>query len=89
MSDSKKTYGCAMLVFIIFLFVIFAAVLIIPATRGVFETLSAEHPYVMGFIKFALLATAGELIAVKMASGKFAKPAYLTTRIVIDRKSVV
>ena len=80
---SKKTYGAAMLIFVIAVFVLFAAVLIIPQTREVFESLSASHPYVMGFVKFALLATSGELIAIKMASGKFAKPAYLIARIVI------
>jgi hypothetical protein len=83
MSESKKTYGGAMLAFIIAVFVAFAAILIMPATREVFEKLSAEHPYIMGFIKFALLATSGELIAIKMASGKFSKPAYLIARIVI------
>ena len=83
MSENKKTYGGAMLAFIIGVFAVFAAVLIIPASREVFETLSADHPYIMGFIKFALLATAGELIAIKMASGKFSKPAYLTARIII------
>ena len=72
-----------MLAFIIAVFVAFAAILIMPATREVFEKLSAEHPYIMGFIKFALLATSGELIAIKMASGKFAKPDYLVARIVI------
>ena len=80
---SKKTCGAAMLIFVIAVFVLFAAVLIIPQTREVFESLSASHPYVMGFVKFALLATSGELIAIKMASGKFAKPAYLIARIVI------
>jgi hypothetical protein len=83
MPKNQKTYGGVMLAFIICVFAVFAAVLIIPATREVFETLSADHPYIMGFIKFALLATAGELIAVKMASGKFSKPAYLTARIII------
>lgn len=83
MSDSKKNYGSAMLIFTILVFVLFAAVLAIPASREIFKTLSDEHPYLMGFVKFALLATAGELIAIKMASGKFAKPAYLVARIVI------
>ena len=83
MSNNKKTYGAAMLIFVIAVFLLFAAVLIIPATREVFETLSSTHPYIMGFIKFALLATSGELIAIKMATGKFAKPAYLIARIVI------
>lgn len=83
MSENKKTYGGLMLAFIIAVFAAFAAILIIPATREVFEKLSGKHPYLMGFIKFALLATAGELIAIKMASGRFAKPAYLVARIVI------
>ena len=72
-----------MLIFVISVFAVLAAVLIIPASREVFEKLSADHPYVMGFIKFALLATSGELIAIRMSSGKFAKPAYLIARIVI------
>ena len=83
MTNSERTYGTAMLVFVISVFSLFAAVLIIPATREIFETLSASHPYIMGFVKFALLATSGELIAIKMASGKFAKPSYLIARIVI------
>ena len=83
MFDTKKTYGRAMLVFVIAVFTLFAAVLIIPATRKVFEDLSANYPYLMGFAKFALLATAGELISIKMSSGKFGKPVYLVARIVI------
>ena len=83
MSDTKRTYGGAMLTFIIAVFAAFAAILIIPASREAFEQLSNAHPYGMGFVKFALLATAGELIAIKMASGRFAKPAYLIARIVI------
>ena len=83
MSNNKKTYGAAMLIFVAAVFALFAAVLIIPVTRAVFEELSATHPYIMGFIKFALLATSGELISIKMASGKFSKPAYLIARIVI------
>lgn len=83
MSTTKQSYGGAMLGFVIAVFALFAGVLAIPASREVFETLSGDHPYLMGFVKFALLATAGELIAIKMASGKFAKPVYLIARIVI------
>ncbi len=83
MTDTKKNYGGAMLAFVIAVFALFAAVLAIPSTREVFEKLSGDHPYLMGFAKFALLATSGELIAIKMASGKFGKPVYLIARIVI------
>ena len=60
-----------------------AMVLIIPASREVFKSLSAEHPYLMGFAKFALLATAGELIAVRMAKGEWALPALIVPRFII------
>lgn len=70
-----------MLGLVISVFALFAAVLIIPSSREVFEKLSGSHPYLMGFVKFALLATAGELIAIKMATGKFSKPCYLIARI--------
>ena len=44
MSDTKRTYGGAMLTFIIAVFAIFAAVLIVPASRSVFEQLSNAQP---------------------------------------------
>ena len=72
-----------MLGLVISVFALFAAVLIIPSSREIFEKLSGSHPYLMGFVKFALLATAGELIAIKMATGKFIKPCYLIARIII------
>ena len=63
--------------------VIFAAVLIIPATREVFKTLSAEHPYIMGFIKFALLATVGEVLAQRIKNGAWGLPCYVGWRMLI------
>lgn len=83
MEKNKKSYGGVMIAFIIAVFAIFAAVLAIPATRTVFEELSVSHPFIMGFIKFALLATAGEVIAVRMSSGVWQKPSYFIARIVI------
>ncbi len=82
-TKAQKSYGAAMIAFIITVFVAFAAILIIPATREIFEKLSSDHPYLMGFVKFALLATAGEIIAVRMSSGAWKKPCYLIARIVI------
>ena len=49
----------------------FVVILLIPTSREWFGDLSLAHPYVMGFIKFALLATAGELIASLI---KFSRP---------------
>lgn len=61
----------------------FAAVLIIPASREVFKTLSNTHPYLMGFAKFALLATAGELLAVRLAKKEWMLPSYVWARFLI------
>ncbi|MBR5880942.1 MAG: hypothetical protein IKZ16_04575 [Clostridia bacterium] len=61
----------------------FAAILIIPASREVFKTLSSTHPYIMGFIKFAILATAGELLAIRLAKKQWALPSYVWARFLI------
>ena len=61
----------------------FAAILIIPASREVFKTLSNDHPYLMGFAKFAVLATAGELLAVRLAKKEWTLPSYIVIRFLI------
>ncbi len=83
MSDVKKSYGGWMIAFIVSVFTTFAAILAIPYTRVIFEDLSGAHPFIMGFFKFALLATAGEIIAIRMSSGRWQKPVYLIARIII------
>ncbi len=83
MKNENKVERIGMLVFIIATFVLFIAVLAIPYTRGVFEAWSGSQPYLMGFVKFGLLATAGELIAVRLSTGDFRKPPYLIARIII------
>lgn len=79
--SQKRSYG--QLVFIIATFLAFALILLIPATRTVFNTLSTAHSFLMGFVKFALLATAGELIAARMATGAFQKLPYMLARLLI------
>lgn len=61
----------------------FAAILIIPASREVFKTLSNDLPYLMGFAKFAILATAGELLAVRLAKKAWTLPSYVWVRFLI------
>lgn len=53
---------------------IFAAILIIPYSRGIFLELTGAHPYIMGFIKFAVLATMGELLAIRITESKWNLP---------------
>ena len=61
----------------------FAAILIIPATRETFKRLSAAHPYLMGFIKFALLATVGEVLALRISKGAWLLPRLIGWRMLI------
>lgn len=45
--------------------------LAIPATRDIFTAATSKHPYIMGFVKFAILATMGELLAARMVLKKW------------------
>lgn len=69
--------------YICFSILIFAVVLIIPQSREVFKGLSSNHPYIMGFIKFSLLATAGELIAAYIIFAKPTVPVKIVWRFII------
>jgi hypothetical protein len=52
----------------------FVLTLAIPVNREVFLALTSKHMYIMGFVKFALLATVGEIIALKIGGGSFRFP---------------
>lgn len=52
----------------------FATILIIPDSRTLFIAMTIGHPYIMGFIKFAILATMGELLAIRIAKGEWGVP---------------
>lgn len=46
-----------------------AAILAIPESREVFKELTTNYPYLMGFIKIAILGTMGELLGGKIVNG--------------------
>lgn len=63
---------------------VFVAVfLILPSTHEIFVEASKFHPYFMGFIKFFVLATMGELLAIRIVNGDWKKPAGLIYRAII------
>ena len=80
---NKKTKNALILSYICFSILLFAVILIIPASREVFKKLSSEHAILMGFVKFALLATAGELIAVAIVKGELGVPVKIVFRFLI------
>lgn len=49
---------------------------IFPPAFHVYETLNAGHAYAMSFIKFAILATFGECIGLRIRTGKYNKPGF-------------
>lgn len=61
----------------------FGVILVVPASREVFLAATKAHPYLMGFAKFGILATMGELMAIRIATGDFHAPKGLFWRSVI------
>ena len=63
----------------------FATILVIPASREVFIKLSGDvkTKYIMGFLKFALLATAGELLSTRLAKKEWVAPPKVVARFII------
>lgn len=57
--------------------------LLIPGTREIFKDLTASYPYLMGFIKFSILATMGELLSIRIVSKKWKRPTGLFYRVLI------
>ncbi len=83
-NQSQSTFSKILIILYVVLSLCgFAAILIIPASREIFKTLSNDHPYLMGFAKFAVLATAGELLAVRLAKKEWAIPSYVWARFLI------
>lgn len=55
-----------------------AALFAIPQTRCAegFDWATAHHPYIMAFFKFAILATLGEMLALRIREGVYNKPGF-------------
>lgn len=62
---------------------LFTGFVVFPATHEIFVDVTTNHPYVGGFIKFALLATMGELLAIRISSGDWIMPSGVTYRAII------
>jgi hypothetical protein len=59
------------------------AFLFYPDTNVIFINLTNHHPYLMGFAKFTILATMGELLALRVMSGDWKKPVGIFYRALI------
>ncbi len=55
---------------------ILAAFILVPFLNDAFFSLTANHPFLMSFVKFAVLATFGECIALRMTAGVYNRPGF-------------
>jgi hypothetical protein len=60
-----------------------AVVLRYPVTHQLFIDLTKTAPYAMGFVKVAVLATLGELLALRIVGGRWQRPPGLIYRSII------
>lgn len=60
--------------------VVVISLFIIPSTNNAIAAAGDVHPYLAGFVKFAVLATMGELLALRIITGDWKKPTGLVYR---------
>lgn len=63
--------------------ILIAFLLIYKPTHLAFINATKSHPYIMGFIKVSILATLGELLAIRLKVGDYKKPYGLTYRFIV------
>jgi len=62
---------------------IWVVILIVPVSREAFMSFTALHPYIGGFIKFAILASMGDLLGIRLQKGDYVIPKGFIYRAVI------
>jgi len=62
---------------------IFSALMLLPTTHQIFVDITKVHPFWMGFMKFAVLATMGELVAIRIGTGDWKEPPGLVYRTLV------
>ncbi len=55
------------------LLLLWAVVLVVPATREVFMAMTQAYPYISGFFKFFVLATMGDMLGARILYGQWQK----------------
>ncbi|MGL4913971.1 MAG: hypothetical protein ACRC3Y_16235 [Romboutsia sp.] len=63
--------------------ILWIAILAVPSTREVFITTTEAYPYIGGFFKFAILATMGELLGIRIMNGDWKKPNGIIFRAIV------
>lgn len=62
--------------FLLLIIVLFLPFFLIPSLYDWYKTFNAEHAYIMAFLKFAVLATLGEVLGLRIKTGKYSEPGF-------------
>jgi hypothetical protein len=57
--------------------------LMYPLTNEIYTTANKAHPYIMGFIKVSILATMGEVLALRIVTGDYKKPVGIIYKFIV------
>lgn len=63
--------------------VLVSVLLLMPATNKIYIELNGAHPYLLGFAKFLLLATMGELLALRISNNQWQKTKGLIAKAIV------
>ncbi|GAU75600.1 hypothetical protein [Fusibacter sp. 3D3] len=75
MKKGDFIWGAIMLVIV--------AIFALPDSREIFISFTSAHPLLGGFVKFGILASMGELLAVRVGSGKWTFATFFFVRAII------
>ena len=53
---------------------VWVIILVVPSSRAVFISVTDAHPYAGGFIKFAILASMGDMLGIRVIKGEWTAP---------------
>ena len=56
------------------IFLLCISIIIFPESREVFLRVTENHPYILGFLKFGILATMGDLLGWRITNGRWRFP---------------
>ena len=64
------------LFFFLFLMLVFLPFAICPELYAGYKQFNSDHAYIMAFIKFGILATTGEMLGLRIKTGRYSTPGF-------------
>lgn len=62
---------------------VIAFLLVYPSTNVIYTAANKAHPYILGFIKVSILATMGEILALRIVTGDYKKPVGMVYKLLV------